>query len=84
LQFRQSRALRKGCATMTQTGETNKQLGRLQRIDDLRNQWPTEAEDFTPWLSRPENLELLGETLGIELELEAQEKPVGPFRADMG
>tara|TARA_B110000259_G_C14032055_1_gene407180 strand:+ start:5710 stop:6588 length:879 start_codon:yes stop_codon:yes gene_type:complete len=28
-------------------------------------------------------LELLGETIGIELELEAQEKDVGPFRADI-
>ena len=39
--------------------------------------------DFTPWLARSENLEVLGETLGIDLELEAQEKAVGPFRADI-
>ncbi len=32
---------------------------------------------------RRKNLELLGETIGIELELEAQEKDVGPFRADI-
>jgi hypothetical protein len=25
----------------------------------------------------------LGETLGLDLELEAQERPVGPFRADI-
>jgi len=59
-----------------------KQLGRLQRIYDLRNVWPSEASDFTRWLAQ-ENLELLGETIGIELELEAVEKPVGPFRADI-
>ena len=29
------------------------------------------------------NLTILGETLGIDLELEAQEKAVGPFRADL-
>ena len=32
---------------------------------------------------REESIELLGETIGIELELEAQEKDVGPFRADI-
>jgi hypothetical protein len=26
---------------------------------------------------------ILGKTLGIDLELEAQERPVGPFRADI-
>lgn len=62
--------------------DTDKQLGRLERID-LRNIWTTEATDFTPWLARPENLEVLGETLGIDLEFEAQEKTVGPFRADI-
>ena len=57
-------------------------LGRLERVD-LRDIWTTEATDFTPWLARPENLAILGETLGIDLELEAQEKSVGPFRADI-
>jgi hypothetical protein len=62
--------------------DTAKQLGRLERID-LRNIWSTEATDFTPWLARPENLEVLSETLGIDLEFQAQEKTVGPFRADI-
>lgn len=57
-------------------------LGRLTRVD-LRDIWISEATDFTPWLARPDNLALLGETLGLELELEAQEKAVGPFRADI-
>lgn len=57
-------------------------LGRLQRVE-LRDIWLSEAVDFTPWLAREENLALLGEALGIDLELEAQEKPVGPFRADI-
>ena len=30
-----------------------------------------------------DNVEIAGETLGIDLELEAQEKSVGPFRADI-
>jgi hypothetical protein len=57
-------------------------LGRIERVD-LRTVWTNEAEHFTPWLAQPENLEILGETLGIDLELEAQEKDVGPFRADI-
>ena len=57
-------------------------LGRLRRVE-LRDIWLSEAVDFTPWLAREDNLALLGETLGIDLELEAQEKPVGPFRADI-
>ena len=57
-------------------------LGRLTRVD-LRDIWASEASDFTPWLAREGNLEILGDTLGIDLELEAQEKSVGPFRADI-
>lgn len=57
-------------------------LGRLTRVD-LRHIWLNEASDFTPWLARPENLAVLAETVGLELELEAQEKNVGPFRADL-
>lgn len=57
-------------------------LGRLERVD-LRHEWPSEAGDFTPWLAEEANLVLLGETVGIELELEAQERAVGPFRADI-
>lgn len=61
---------------------SEKKLARLESVE-LREQWPDEAGDFTPWLAQEENLALLGETLGIELELEAQEKSVGPFRADI-
>lgn len=57
-------------------------LGRLERCE-LREIWMSEAADFTPWLARPENLVALGEALGLLLELEAQEKAVGPFRADI-
>ncbi|MDQ2879004.1 MAG: DUF4268 domain-containing protein [Pseudomonadota bacterium] len=57
-------------------------LGKLLRIE-LRDIWMSESSHFTPWLAREENLRTLGETLGLELELEAQEKAVGPFRADI-
>lgn len=58
------------------------ELGKLEKVD-LRNAWTSESEHFTPWLAQPENLSLLGDAIGIELELEAQEKNVGPFRADI-
>jgi len=57
-------------------------LERLKKID-LRKAWKSEDQEFTPWLANEENLELLGDTIGIELELVAQEKDVGPFRADI-
>jgi hypothetical protein len=61
---------------------TEKLLGRLARVE-LRDIWLSEATDFTPWLARPEILAVLSDTLGVDLELEAQEKAVGPFRADI-
>ncbi|HRK22486.1 MAG TPA: DUF4268 domain-containing protein [Fimbriimonadaceae bacterium] len=57
-------------------------LGRLKRVD-LRNVWQKEDRDFTPWLAQKVNLELLGEAIEIELDLETTEKDVGPFRADI-
>ncbi|HKK87136.1 MAG TPA: DUF4268 domain-containing protein [Roseovarius sp.] len=57
-------------------------LGRLEKVE-LRDIWKTEAQDFTPWLAGEDNLALLSDTLGIDLELEAVEQNVGPFRADI-
>lgn len=57
-------------------------LGRLERVP-LRQAWASEARDFTPWLATTENLQLLGEAVGMSLEVEAQEHSVGPFRADI-
>jgi Domain of unknown function (DUF4268) len=59
-----------------------KPLGRLQKVD-LREAWSSESSDFTPWLAQEGNLNLLGDAIGIELELASQEKDVGPFRADI-
>ena len=57
-------------------------FGSLQPVE-LRVAWPNEAQDFTPWLAEKENLDLLGEVLGMELELEGEEINVGSFRADI-
>lgn len=61
---------------------SSQSLGRLKRVE-LRDVWLSEASDFTPWLAQPENMAVLAETIGMELEIEAQEKNVGPFRADI-
>ena len=61
---------------------STKQLGRLEQIP-VRQIWENEALDFTPWLAQEENLQMLGDVLGIELELEVTEKNVGPIRADI-
>jgi hypothetical protein len=55
-------------------------LGALSRVD-ARQVWRDEARDFTPWLAA--HLSLLGEALGLDLELEAREVGVGPFSADI-
>lgn len=61
---------------------STKPLGRLEKVG-LREAWSSESSDFTPWLAQEDNLKLLGEAIGIDLELESQEKEVGPFRADI-
>ena len=57
-------------------------LGKLERVD-LRTAWETEAQNFTPWLACEENISLLGDAIGLDLEVAAREKDVGPFRADI-
>jgi len=57
-----------------------KQLSKIKRLN-LRDVWAKEASDFTPWLA--ENIEELGEALGMDLELEAKEASVGDFSLDL-
>jgi len=58
------------------------QLGQMKKEPDLRKVWDKEDRDFTPWLAE-HGLELLGDTIGIDLELNSQEQSVGPFKADI-
>jgi hypothetical protein len=57
-------------------------MGRLMKVDP-RKCWPHEANDFTPWLATAENIQILGDAIGMELEVESAEEAVGPFRADI-
>lgn len=61
---------------------TDRQLSKFTRVE-LRDVWSNEASDFTPWLSSEANLAILSEALEMELEVEATERLVGPFRADI-
>lgn len=56
------------------------ELGRLEFLDP-RAVWPLEGSDFTPWLA--DNLGILGEALGLDLELVEREAAVGDFSADL-
>jgi hypothetical protein len=57
-------------------------LGKVDRIN-VRKAWANEASHFTPWLASEQGIELLQEALGLEMEVEATEKFVGPFKADI-
>ena len=56
------------------------ELGKLTR-EHPHEVWANEARDFTPWLEK--NIDLLNEALGLELEIERREAPVGAFAVDL-
>lgn len=58
------------------------EIARLTPVP-LRELWSGEATDFTPWLAEEENIALLGETLGVHLQVTAVEKQIGSFVADI-
>ena len=58
-------------------------LDKLIQIKDLREVWPNEALDFTPWLAKEENLSILGEAIGIDMEMTEKESAVGDFNVDI-
>ena len=59
---------------------TTPNLAKIERVD-LREAWPNEARDFTPWLA--ENIAELGEALGMDLELQETEAAVGGYSLDV-
>ena len=56
-------------------------LAILEEVTDLRTVWPHEALDFTPWLA--ENLQLLSDTIGVDIVLDERESDVGSFSVDI-
>lgn len=58
-------------------------LSTLEEIRDLRQVWPHEASDFTPWLSEEENMALLSDAIGIDITVDERESDVGDFSVDI-
>jgi len=57
-------------------------LSRLKKVD-LRKAWEHEAYDFTEWLADEENIEILGDEIGIEISVLETEASVGRFSVDI-
>jgi len=55
-------------------------IGKLQRVH-LREVWRHEAYDFTQWLQ--ENIDILNESLGLELVSAEREQAAGSFSIDI-
>ena len=55
-------------------------IGRLRRVE-LREVWPHEARDFTPWLA--ENVDVLNNEIDLSLSIVAREQAAGDFSVDL-
>ena len=56
------------------------EFSELKRIP-LREKWTHEASKFTPWLA--ENIQMLGDALGMDIEIVDREASVGDFSLDL-
>ena len=57
-------------------------LGRLEEVD-VRKLWSHEQYDFSNWLAKEENIDLLNEALGLTLVDIEKEVYVGSYRCDL-
>lgn len=55
-------------------------LGEFEPVS-LREIWPNEANNFTPWLAK--NIEILSDALRLQLEVISREASVGEFSLDL-
>jgi hypothetical protein len=63
-------------------GEMSIKLGLLKNLK-LKSVWNHEERDFTPWLAEESHLSELSDAIGMDLQLERIEVPVGPYWADI-
>lgn len=61
---------------------SNIPLGRLKEID-IRELWAHEQYNFSNWLAKEENIELLNDTVGLTLTDIDKEVYVGSYRCDL-
>ena len=69
-----------------ENGELLKEIYQMLKFSELkriplREKWPHEASEFTPWLA--ENIQMLGNALGMDIEIVDQEASVGDFSLDL-
>ena len=57
-------------------------LGQIKKVR-VRDLWGHEEHEFTPWLASDENIGKLAEAIGMELQVDGVEVPVGPLSADI-
>lgn len=57
-------------------------LGKVEKLT-IREQWKNEEYDFTPWLAQQENIQLLGDEINLDLEVEGTEVSIGSYKADI-
>ena len=55
-------------------------LGQIQKID-VREAWVNQTGSFPPWLE--EHIRQLAVVLGLDLEVESREAPLGAFSLDL-
>ena len=58
-------------------------LRKLEAIENLREVWPHEALDFTPWLAEDDHIVILSEAIGLEISVDEIESAVGGFSVDI-
>lgn len=57
-------------------------IGKLKEVD-IRNLWKHEQYDFSDWLSKEENINILNDILGLTLVDVSKEAYVGSYRCDL-
>lgn len=57
-------------------------LGKLEKVD-LRTFWNHEAHDFTQWLAKEENIQILSDEIGIQLIEVKPEVLIGGYKVDL-
>lgn len=57
-------------------------MGKIEKVD-IRKQWANEEYDFTPWLAKESNIQILADEIGLDLEVEDTEVYIGSYKADI-